>query len=97
MPSPRYQVYNMRETYHELGDYQFKVVLNPRFYKTGHDFRVEMFDSSNRPMKHKFEVWGRKINVAFTIDDSVSDGVAYVNVIKGNNQLARLTYWVIKP
>lgn len=97
MPSPRYQVYNMRETYHELGEYQFKVVLNPRFYKSGHDFRVEMFDSSNRPMNHKFEIWGRKINITFSIDDSVSDGVSYVNIIRGNNQVARLTWWIIKP
>jgi hypothetical protein len=97
MPSPKYQVYGIRETYHELGQYQFKVVLNPRFYKTGHDFRVEMFDSSNRPMNFKFEIWGRKINITFEIDDYVSDGVAQATVFRGNNQLSRFTFWVIKP
>ena len=97
MPSPKYQVYNMRETYHELGQYEFKVVLSPRFYKTGHDFKVEMFDSSRRPMNYKMEVWGRKLNVTFDIDHNVSDGVAFVNVYKGTNQLARLTCWIIKP
>lgn len=97
MPSPKYQVYNIRETYHELGDYQFKVVLNPRFYRTGHDFRAEMFDSSNRPMRHVFEVWGRKLNVKFTIDETVSDGVSYVDIFRGDNKIARLNFWVIKP
>lgn len=97
MPSPRYQVYNIRETYHELGTYQFKVVLSPRFYKTGHDFRVEMFDSARKPMNHKMEVWGRKLNITFDIDQNVSDGVSFVNVFKNNNLLARLTFWVIKP
>jgi len=97
MAQTRHQVYNLLETYHELGQYQFKVVLNPRYYKTGHDFKVEMFDSSNKPMNFKFEIWGRKINVDFVIDDNVSDGVAYANVMKNDNQIARLTWWVIKP
>lgn len=97
MPSPKYQVYNLLETYHELGDYQFKIVLNPRFYRTGHEFRIEMFDSSNRPMNYKFEVWGRKINVAFSVNDNVSDGVAYANIMRGEKYVGRLTFWVIKP
>lgn len=97
MPSPRYQVYNLRETYHELGEYQFKIVLHPRFYKSGHDFRVEMFDSSNKPMRFRHEVWGRKLNVDFTIDDSVSDGVARADIFRGDNRLVRLTWWIIKP
>ena len=97
MPSPKYQVYSMRETYHELGEYQFKVVLNSRFYRTGHDFSVEMFDSSNQRMNFKYEIWGRKLNITFVIDKNVSDGVAYVNVMKGNNKIARLSTWVIKP
>ena len=97
MPSPRYQVYNIRETYHELGEYQFKVVLNPRFYRTGHDFRVEMFDSANQPMRYSFEVWGRKLNVKFVVDGGVSDGVAHADIFRGDNRVARLNYWIIKP
>jgi hypothetical protein len=97
MPSPRYQTYGLLETYHELGEYDFKIVLNPRFYKTGHDFRVEMFDSSNNPMKFKFEVWGRKVNVKFIIDKTTSDGVSWVNLIRGDHKLSRMTFWIIKP
>lgn len=97
MPSPRYQVYNLRETYHEFGQYEFKVVLSPKFYKTGHEFRVEMFDSSRNKMNYKMEVWGRKLNVTFDLGPSVSDGVAFVNVFRGNNQLAQFSFWIIKP
>lgn len=97
MPSPKYQVYNLLETYHELGEYQFKIVLNPRFYKTGHEFKVELFDSSRKPMKGSFEIWGRKINVKFVIDPDVSDGIAFADIIVGNNQLGRVNWWIVKP
>ena len=97
MPSPRYQVYNLREIYHELGEYQFKVVLSPRFYRSGHDFRVEMADSANRPMRHRVDVWGRKINVSFTIDEGVADGVFHADIVRKDKTLVRLTGWCIKP
>jgi riboflavin synthase alpha subunit len=87
----------MRDIYHEFGQYEFKVVLNPKFYKTGHDFKVEMFDSSNNKMNFKYEVWGRKINITFDVSDKVSDGVSYVDVYRNENKLARLTFWIIKP
>jgi hypothetical protein len=93
----KFQAYNLRETYHELGDYRFKIVLHPRYYKSGHDFRVELFDSSNKLMKYVVEIWGRKLNVLFRIDEAVSDGVSYVNIIRGDNQIGRLTFWIIKP
>lgn len=96
--SARYQVYNLRETYHELGRYEFKVVLSPRNFKNAHGFRVEMHDSDRHPMSHDSEVWGRKINVRFEINGRTADGVSRVNVYTPKGDLlCQLNYWVVKP
>jgi hypothetical protein len=97
LPVQRYQIYGLDETYPELGDYGFKVVLNPRYFKSGHGMAVEMVDSDGKPMPHQFEVWGRKINVKFSITPNVSDGVSTARIVREGQVLGRATLWVIKP
>jgi hypothetical protein len=98
MASPsKYQVYGLDETYPEYGVFTFKVVLNPRLYKTCHDFDVTMVDSSRNPMKFDVKKWGRKINVTFEINPSVADGVSHVTVKKEAQDIGKLSFWVIKP
>lgn len=94
-------VYDLRETYHELGIYEFKVVLNPKLFKNGHDSVVKMVDSDGRIMDFEVHKWGRKLNFKFTVDQDVSDGVSMVNIYvtdkKGKDHFERLTFWIIKP
>jgi hypothetical protein len=47
-------------------------------------------------MKFEYEVWGRKINCKFVIDNDVADGVSSVTV-KIKDESFRLIFWVIKP
>lgn len=96
MAAKRWQVYGLRETYPEIGEYDFKIVLNPRFYKSGHDFRVEVVDSDGKPAPFKYEIWGRKINVKFVVTSNVSDGVSRADIFRGDQNVGRVTWWVIK-
>jgi hypothetical protein len=93
----KFQVYNIRETYHELGKYWVKVVLNPRYYRAAHEFRVDVVDSDGRQMSNEVSIWGRKINVGFDITPDTADGVSIIKIIRGKDQIARLPFWVIKP
>lgn len=92
--------YNIRETYHELGTYEVKIVLNPRHFKNSHLSEVVILDSDGKPVKQDIKKWGRKINCVFTIDKDVSDGVAVVKIqlltTKETKLNKQLTFWVIK-
>jgi len=96
-PAQRYQVYGLDETYPELGKFSFKIVLNPRFFKSGQDFDVQLLDSGRNPMKFKLNKWGRKLNIDFMIDDTVPDGVSTALISKDSMEVGRLMFWVIKP
>ena len=97
----KYVLYNLRETYHELGSYEFKVVLDPRSFKNGHFSDLTCVDSDGKPMRFEFQKWGRKINCKFIVDRTVADGVSTVRMIlkddEGHEHQARATFWVIKP
>lgn len=97
----KFVVYNLKETYHELGQYEFKVVLDPRHFKNGHLSEVLLIDSDGRPMKYDVEKWGRKINCSFSLDKTVADGVSTVKMVlrddEGHEMAARTSFWVIKP
>lgn len=96
----KYVVYGIRETYHELGKYEFKIVLSPKYFKNGHTSEILFVDSDGKPMKSSVENWGRKINCSFVIDNTVSDGVSVVKIDlkdgKGKSITGRLSFWVIK-
>lgn len=90
----------LRETYHEVGNFSFKIILDPNLYKSSHNSHVEFVDSDNNPMKYCVKKWGRKINCDFTIDETVSDGVSsvYIKLEKkdGNMINELIQFWVIK-
>jgi len=96
-PAPRYQVYGLHETYPELGRFAFKIVLNPRFFKSGQDFEISFVDSDRRPMAFDLKRWGRKLNVDFIINPGTADGVAVITILRGTIEVGRLKMWVIKP
>ena len=93
-------IFNLRETYHELGTYEVKIVLNPKLFKNGHTAEVSIVDSDGRPMKCDVKKWGRKIVCFFTIDKDVPDGVAAIKLKLMNSKekmIERaLTFWIIK-
>jgi hypothetical protein len=100
-PIEKFVVYNLRETYHELGQYDVKIVLSPRYFKNSHGSHVDLVDSSGNRMKYHVENWGRKINIKFFIDSSVADGVSKVQFSlktdKGDNYMNSFSFWIIKP
>ena len=96
-PQPRFQVYGLDETYPWLGEYTFKLVLNPRFFKTGQDLDVIVQDSDRKPMPRDLKRWGRKLHVTFTITPETADGVAQALVMRDGVEVGRCTWWVIKP
>ncbi len=97
----KYVIYNLRETYHELGQFDFKIVLDPRFFKNGHLSDVTLIDSDGKKMDCHVEKWGRKINCGFVVSAKVPDGVATVNMTlrddAGKELTTRAQFWVIKP
>lgn len=94
----KFIVYNLRETYHELGEYEFKIVLDPAHFKNSQTCEVAIVDSDRRPLTFKVNKWGRKINVKFTIDGSVADGVASIDLIEmDKGETSRMNCWIIKP
>lgn len=96
----KFVVYGLRETYHELGTYEFKIVLNPRNFKNSHGSDITLVDSDAKPMKFIIKKWGRKISCTFTIDDSVADGVSVARLEMRDEKevvhAGRLSFWVIK-
>ena len=96
----RFVIYNLRETYHELGTFEFKIVLDPRYFKNGHLSEVFLHDSDGKPMEVDVKKWGRKINCTFCIGPNVPDGVSVIRMnLKddaGSEHSARASFWVVK-
>jgi hypothetical protein len=97
----RFTTYGLREIYHELGTYEFKIVLNPRFFTNSHLSEISFLNPDGGPMTCSVDKWGRKINCSFTVDDGIPDGVILVNMrlVDDKEQVTnhRLTLWVVKP
>ena len=87
-------VYDLRETYSNVGKFHFKIVLGKSF-KNGHEIDIKMYDSKNEEMELTSETWGRKVNCEFTIPESAQDGVHTVK-IKLLDMIEVLQYWVIR-
>lgn len=93
-------IYGLRETYHEQGTFEFKVVLGPRQFKSSHGSSVRVVDSDRKPVSVDIKRWGRKMICTFVIDEDVADGVATVELdlttTRGTRSIVRKTFWVIK-
>lgn len=94
-------VYGLRETYAELGKYEFRVVLDPKRYSDCHESSLTIVDSDGKPMVYDVRRWGRKLNCSFVVNDATADGVSSVNMeLKSNDgsiEKFRLSMWIIKP
>jgi hypothetical protein len=96
-PSPKFHVYGLAELYPELGTYSFKIVLNPRYFKSGQDFEVVMVDSDRKPMMLEVKNWGRKLNVTFIINENTPDGVSVATITRNGADIGRLHFWTVIP
>jgi hypothetical protein len=96
-----YVVYGLRETYAELGKYEFRIVLDPKQYSDGHDSTLSIVDSDGTIMSFDVRKWGRKLNCSFEIREDTADGVASISLQlvadDGTVNRSRLTMWIIKP
>lgn len=95
----KFVVYNLRATYHETGEYDFKVVLNPDTFKNSHTSELSLVDSDGRPIDFVVKKWGRKINCAFKIDETVADGVAVVSMVLRQDEREErcsFSFWIVK-
>jgi hypothetical protein len=99
--SLKYVIYGLKETYYELGEYEFKIVLDPKHFSNSHLSEIKCVDSDGRKMKFHFEKWGRKINCKFILDKDVSDGVSRIEMLLKDDEehqlLTKSSFWVIKP
>ncbi len=100
MAKQPFVIYNIKETYHEQGDFSFKIVLDPRKFRNGHGSEVVCTNSDGKRLPMHVTNWGRKVNCSFKIDESVPDGVSVVDMnLKddaGHEASGRVTFWVIK-
>lgn len=92
--SVEFTVHNLRETYHEQGRYEFKVVMNPR-YVPGSTV-VRMVDPAGNEMPCDVKHWGRKIRVGFKVDGSIPDGVVTVYLTSTSGECKMVSFWVIQ-
>jgi len=93
-------ILDMEETYSELGEHSFKIILNPKIFKNSHDIDIKMFDPDSNPMIVDTRKWGRKVQFNFNIDKNVSNGVCIVRLHlmtdKKQELIETLHYWIIK-
>ena len=93
-------VFDLLDTYHELKEHCFKIVLSPKIFKNSHDVMVEMLDANNEPLELDVRRWGRKINCTFDLTKSVPDGVCVIKMKASTGSGKKITEtfhcWVIK-
>ncbi len=85
----------LHETYHQKGEYSFKIVFSQDKFHNCHDVSVEFIDPSGSAMSVDVKRWGRKMVCSFCIDDRVPDGVVAVRLTIGTKKVTR-SFWVIK-
>jgi hypothetical protein len=93
----RVKILNLRELYHELGEYDFRVVL-PTNVVT--DVVVKAVDADGRSLGVSvIRRWGRKLMCSIEIDERVPDGVSIVMAeatIGGQRVFVSQKFWVVK-
>jgi hypothetical protein len=94
------KVQNNREVYHELGTFDFKVLM-PEPANCLKESSFKVLDSSGKYITAEHKRWGDKLRCIFKIDDDVSDGVAAavidVTTSEGKAFSTTVYFWVIKP
>lgn len=101
MKQRTYVTYNLRETYHELGTFEFKIVLDPSMFKDSHMCEIHGVDSDGTRLPLEVKRWGRKMNCVMVVSPAVADGVAVMTMRLRNEEgldvNERLTCWIVKP
>lgn len=99
--APKFMIYNLRETYHELGEYDFRVVLDAKFFNNSHGSSVSIVNPDGTEIPCNVERWGRKMRCQFRIGESVPDGVSIIKLSlrdsRDREQKHSVKFWVIKP
>lgn len=91
----------LREIYPSVGDYNAKFLIKPSVAVTVTGYSVVMKDSDGRLIEScNAKRWGTKLNIDFTIDENVPDGVAIVEITlktgRDRTICEKFDLWVIK-
>jgi len=86
--------YGLLRTYHELGIFAFKIVVQSSFLSC--DVELDVVDADGRPIHHERSDWGRKLRCAMRLDGSVADGMALITV-RINKKGFYERFRVVKP
>lgn len=72
-------VIGKRDTYHELGDHEFKLVVDTARF-VPHSSSISVVSHDGKPIDSRVRFWGNKLNCAFNLHDGLADGVARMDV-----------------
>ena len=99
MKGQPYIVYNARETYHEAGEYDLKIVLNPSYFDNCHQATFEVMGPDRRPLESSVKRWGRKMICSFVIRPESAEGVAVARFSlidrKGHVREGVISFWIV--
>ena len=91
---------HLRPTYHKIGEYTFKIILDKHTFKNSNDINISLSDPENNEVDIGVEKWGRKITCKFEISKDMSDGVCVLKISTDKNSTTKLnktfSFWVIK-
>lgn len=80
MESEYLMITDKQDTYCELGEHTFKVVLNQHYFKNSNKVKIKLYDPSGKEMQARVDNWGRKMFVTFNITNDLSNGVAIISI-----------------
>lgn len=87
---------NLREVYHELGEFEVRIVMSDELFSSYRDHQFLAIDSSGRRMQTRTRVWGNKIKCFFVIDGDVPDGVTTGQLIVNGHVTKTFYWWTVK-
>ena len=90
-------ILGLNETYVECGKHSFKIILNPKKFKNGKGINIKIIGPEHEDVDVNVDVWGRKLNCDFKINEEMINGVCQVRIFDENKKINKLlSFWVIK-
>lgn len=90
---------DLKDIYSDRGEYSVKFLVDSSMSQGLGSCVVEMYDCVGNRMRSEFKRWGTKVNVFFSVDDSVPDGAAIIELtMSGSAGIVeeRFRAWVVK-
>lgn len=93
--------YDLKKIYHELGEFTFKLILDPDKFSISKILYASCRDSAGNEIDLDFKKWGRKVLCRFKIDENTPDGLMFFDIIledkNKEEEKKQINWWVIKP